>query len=169
MYLWKTVFVLGVLMVFVVGCGPKRPAGIPPLYPAKVTVKNETSPIAGATVFLIYQGTTSGSWAINGVTNSSGVATMTTSQGEWKSNGVPEGEYKVYITKRPDIKEDPMPEEIKGDSDAMHRFAGEQLRKLNEAPKIIPEILSNPAQSPLTLTVSTSGSSELVVDISEHL
>ena len=168
MKLWNTVFAAGVSLVFIMGCGPKKPDGIPPLYPAKVMVQNGASPIVGASVFLVSQGATSGSWGVNGVTDSSGTATITTSQGEWKSKGAPEGNYKIYITKRPEIQEEPMPEEIANDSDAMERFAAEQMKKLNAAPKIIPEKLSNPAQSPLTITVSASGSTELTVDISEH-
>ena len=159
---------LGIGIILIAGCGPKRPDGVPALYPAKVTVKNGASPIAEANVFLVYQGATSGSWSVSGVTDANGVAEITTSQGEWKSKGAPEGEYKIYITKRPDVQEDPMPEEIKNDSDAMERFAAEQQRKLAAAPKVIPEILANPATSPLSLTVSTSGTAELTVDISEH-
>jgi len=164
-----TIALLMIIGSFLIaGCGPKRPDGIPAIYPAKVTVKNGASPIAGANVFLVYQGTASGSWSVNGVTDASGVAEITTSQGDWKSKGAPEGEYKIYITKRPDVQEDPMPEEIKNDSDAMERFAAEQQRKLAAAPKVIPDTLANPATSPLTISVSTSGTAELTVDISEH-
>jgi len=167
MKLRNTLIVWGISILFVAGCGPQRPEGIPPLYPAKVTVMNGATPIADATVFLVYQGRTSGSWSVNGVTNASGVAEIATSQGEWKSKGVPEGEYKVYITKRPDFEPDPIPDEIKDDSDAIDRFAAEQQKKMDAAPKVIPETLTSPAKSPLTLTVSTSGTAGLTVDVSE--
>jgi len=168
MKLRNAILIMVISTFFVAGCGPKRPDGIPPLYPATVTVTNGATPIADATVFLVYQGGTSGSWAVNGVTNTSGVAEITTSQGEWRAKGAPEGEYKIYIMKRPDVEEEPIPDAIRGDSDAMERFAAEQLRRLNAAPRIIPESLTNPATSPLTLTVGTSGAAALNVDISEH-
>ena len=164
----KTVFVAGLCMVFAVGCGPKKPDGIPPLYPAKVTVTKGTTPIADASVFLVGQGGNPGSWAANGITDAKGVAVINTSQGGWKSKGAPEGQYKIFITKRPDVEEDHIPEEIMEDSDARQRFAAEQLKKLNAAPKVIPEILTNPAQSPLKLNVAKSGTSELTVDVNEH-
>ena len=167
MNLWK-LLALGLCVLFTVGCGTKKPDGIPPLYPAKVTVNNGASPIAEASVFLVLQEGTSSGWAANGVTDVNGVAVINTSQGDWKSKGAPAGEYKIYITRRPDVKEDPMPDEIKNDSDAMERFAAEQWKKIQNAPKLIPEKLTNPAQSPLKLTVSTSGTAELTVDISEH-
>lgn len=165
---WKSLFVLGLCIVFAVGCGTKKPDGIPQLHPAKVTVTNGTSPIAEASVFLILQGGASGSWSTVGVTDAKGVAVINTSQGGWTSKGVPEGEYKIYITKAPDVKLDPPSEEIMNDSAAWERFAAEQAKIKRDAPKIIPEKLANPAQSPLTLTVTTSGTAELAVDISEH-
>ena len=169
MNLWKSVFVLGLCSFFVIGCGPKKPDGIPQLYPAQVTVKNGGSPIADANVMLVSQSSgTSGSWSANGTTDSSGVAVISTSQGNWKSKGVPEGEYKIFITKAPDVKLDSPPESIANDSDALAKFEAEQMKKLREAPKVIPEKLTNPAQSPLTLTVATSGTAELTVDVSEH-
>jgi len=168
MELRNSIFIVCIGMFLIAGCGQKKPDGIPTLYPAKVTVKNGASPIADATVFLIYQGGTTGSWSVNGVTNASGVAEITTSQGDWKSKGAPEGEYKVYVTKRPDVVEEPMPESIMGDSEAMDKFAAEQMKRLEAAPKVIPEKLASPTLTPLTLTVGTSGTAELTVDVSEH-
>lgn len=167
---WKSVFAvtLGVYAVLVTGCGSQRPEGIPELFPAKVTVKEGASPIADASVFLVLQGGDSGSWAANGVTDTNGVAVINTSQGAWKSKGAPAGDYKIFITKRPDIEEDPVPDEIREDSDAMQRFSAEQLRKLQAAPKIIPDILADPSKSPLKMSVAKGGTAELTVDVSEH-
>ena len=159
---------MGMCMLLIAGCGTKKPEGIPTLYPAQVTVTNGASPIADATVFLVPQGTTGGSWSAICVTNASGVATITTSQGDWKSNGAPEGTYKIYITKKPEVHQDPLPENLQNDSDAIEKHSTEYLRLLQNAPKIIPEKLTSPASSPLTLTVSTSGAAELAVDVSEH-
>jgi len=166
---WKSVFAMGIGMILVIGCGPTRPDGIPKLYPATVTVQNGASPIAEANILLVAQGGGhSGSWAVAGITNASGVAVITTSQGEWRGNGAPEGEYRVYITKLPDVHQDPLPEELINDSDAIERHAGEYMRLLRDAPKIIPDILTDPSRTPLTLVVSISGRAELSVDVSEH-
>jgi len=163
---WKSVFALGACAMFVVGCGPKKPEGIPPLFPAQVTVQDAGSPIANANVLLI--GGPVGSWSTTGVTNASGVAVITTSQGSWKSNGAPAGDYKIYITKVVEVQQDPLPPDQQNDSAAMERHSAEYLRLLAATPKIIPEILTKPATSPLTLTVSADGKAELVVDVSEH-
>ena len=157
-----------VSFVYLTGCGQQTPKDIPKLYPAHITVQNGGSPIADTTVFLIPQGGTSGNWSTMGVTNASGVAVITTSQGGWKSNGVPEGTYKVYIRKIPEVHQDPLPDHLKGDPEAMEKHADEYRRLLQNAPKIIPEKLTTPVQSPLTLTVSTSGTAELTVDVSKY-
>ncbi len=168
MNLWKYAFLLGICALLTTGCGTKKPAGIPPLYPATVTVKNGTSPIADASVFLVSQGNAPGSWAVNGSTDANGVAVINTSQGDWKSKGAPEGEYKIYITKVPDVKLDSPPEAIVNDSDALQKFEAEQMKKLKAAPKVIPDKLTNPAQSPLKITVVSGTPAELTVDLSEH-
>jgi hypothetical protein len=166
---WKSILLIGLccLSLFV-GCGKKRPEGVPDLYPAKVTVTNAGTPIADANVFLVSQSGASGSWSANGATDAQGVAVINTSQGDWQAKGAPEGEYKIYITKLPDVKEDPVPEEIKNDSDALQKFEQEQMKKLQAAPKIIPEVLTQPAKSPLTLKVAAGSTAELKVDVSEH-
>ena len=164
---WKSVFALGVSLILVVGCGPARPDGIPQLYPATVTVTNGGTPIERASV-LLAGGPSGGSWIANGVTDVNGIAVITTSQGEWQGKGAPEGEYKVYIMKNPDIHQEPLPPELADDSQALERHGDEYRRLLAAAPRVIPEVLTSPATSPLTLTVSTSGTVELTVDVSQH-
>lgn len=163
---WKSVFALGVSLIFVVGCGPKRPDGIPQLYPATVTVQNAGTPIDKVSV-LLAGGPPGGGWAANGVTDANGVAVITTSQGEWKGNGAPEGEYKVYIMKNPEIHQDPLPPDLADDSQALERREAEYRRLLAAAPRIIPEVLTSPVTSQLILTVGTSGKAELIIDVSE--
>ena len=168
MKLWNIALIAGMGLVVIGGCGTKRPDGIPPLRPAKVTVNNGGTPIANATVSFIYQGSFSGSWAVNGVTNANGIAEIMTSQGEWRGKGAPEGEYIVYITRMPDYEADPIPDAIKDNSDALEIFFQEQMRKRSAAPQVIPEILSNPARTPLRVEVTAGGKAELAVDVSEH-
>jgi len=163
---WKSIFALGVCAILVIGCGPKKPEGIPPLFPAQITVQNAGSPIADANVLLV--GGPSGSWSVSGFTNSSGVAVVATSQGDWKSTGVPAGDYKVYITKAPKVQQEPLAPELQNDSDAIEKHAVEFQKLMAAAPKEIPMILTNPARTPLTLTVSADGKAELVVDVSEY-
>lgn len=155
-------------LILFTGCGQKKPDGVPTLYPAKITLTNGGSPIADANVFLVFQGGTSGSWAVNGKTNAGGIAEVNTSLGDWKSKGAPEGEYKVYFTKIPVIEEVPLPPELQNDSDAIEKHASEQLKRLRDAPQVIPESLNNPAKTPLVLSVKKEGTAELAVDVSEH-
>ena len=163
---WKSVFALGVCLFVFSGCGSKKPDGIPQLFPTEITVKNGSTSIANATVLLV--GGPSGSWSVSGYTDASGVAVITTSQGDWQSNGAPEGEYKVYITKRPDVQQEPLAAELQNDSEAIEKHAAEYAKLAAAAPKIIPEKLTNPAKTPLKLTVGSNGVAELTVDVSEY-
>ncbi len=155
-------------MLAAVGCGLKKPEGIPALHPAKVIVKNAGAPIANVNVFFAQQGGTTGNWSTTGKTDSGGVAEIQTSQGEWKSPGVPEGKYKIYLTKIPEAAPEPPPEDIANNSDALDAYYREQNKKLEAMPKEIPVGLTNPAKSPLALTVGSGNPAELTVDVSEY-
>lgn len=96
-YLRSCVCFLSVCFVLAcLGCnrGPQLPPDVPKLVPCKITVTQEGTPLAGATVILDFVGTSS--WRTGGATDSNGVVTpMTNGQFE----GVPAGKYKVVIMK----------------------------------------------------------------------
>ena len=170
---WKKLFfiVLCSSLAFSWGCGKKRPEGIPDLYPATVTVKNGSSPIANASIVLIKKDSSGpgASWSATGNTDAKGVAKIKTSQGDWVGNGAPAGDYTVFINKRPgDFVPEPTPPELDGDEAAKLRFTAEQQKKLDALPKEIPVSLNSPVTSPLVLTVASGSPAELTVDVSEH-
>ena len=167
----KSAFVsLCLVLAFGWGCGKKRPDGIPDLYPASVIVKNGGSPIEKVSIVLIKTNSSSseGSWSANGMTDSSGVAKIKTSQGDWVGNGVPAGEYTVFMNKRPDFTSEPIPPELEGDEAGKLKLEAEQKKKLEALTNEIPASLNSPVTSKLKLTVASGGPSELTVDVSEH-
>ena len=162
---------LSFALVFSWGCGKKKPDGIPDLYPATITVKNGSTPIANVSIVLIKKDSSSsgGSWSATGNTDSNGVAKIKTSQGDWVGNGAPAGEYTIFMNKRPgDFVPEPIPPELDGDEAAKLKFEAEQKKKLDALPKEIPVSLNSPVTSKLTLTVASGSPSELAVDVSEH-
>ena len=91
-----TCFLAMACLIALFGCnrGPQLPSDVPKLIPCKITVTQEGAPLAGATVILDVAG--GGSWRTAGTTDSAGVVVpMTNGQFE----GVPEGKYKVVVTK----------------------------------------------------------------------
>ena len=87
-------FSLLVFMTFV-GCSEKLPDGMPKLVKVSLTFTQEGKPLAGATVALHPEGTSS-QWTVGGVTDNHGVVVLKT-HGNY--TGVPEGKYKICVQK----------------------------------------------------------------------
>ncbi len=83
------------LATLAVGCKDKsRPADLPEdMSPCKITITQEGTPLAGATVELVYD--TKMKYKTSGTTNESGVATMMT----YSYPGAQQGTAKVVVTK----------------------------------------------------------------------
>ena len=129
----RSTSVLALLIVSVLcfsGCGTATPDGIPKLYPTTIKIVNDSNPIAQANVFLVpAEGTASGSWSVVGMTDASGMAVIETTQGDWKGQGAPEGEYTVYLTKFAAIEEPEMPADIESNPDAKAAYFEERGKK----------------------------------------
>ena len=83
------------LAALAVGCKDKsRPADLPEdMSPCKITITQEGTPLAGATVELVYD--TKMKYKTSGTTNESGVATMMT----YSYPGAQQGTARVVVTK----------------------------------------------------------------------
>ena len=80
------------------GCGgPARPAGMPKLYPASITVIQDGEPLAGALVLLSSEDPELVRWGPTGITDEQGVVVLRT---DGKYNGAPLGTFKVVVEKR---------------------------------------------------------------------
>ncbi len=94
----KKALVLSFCAFFVlasIGCGKKKPDGMPDLQPTTLTLTQGGAPLAGATVN--FKSTDSSmSWTCGGMTDDKGVATIVT-HGQYK--GAPVGKYKVAVNK----------------------------------------------------------------------
>lgn len=102
------------LFFFVFGCnrGPKMPEGMPkPIKGVEVTVMQEGTPLADASVTFTAVDGSNIKWFIRGQTDSNGIAKMMT---YGKFEGAPIGKYKVVITKR---EETPSKLTVPGDDD----------------------------------------------------
>ena len=99
----KNVKYLAILLcaaAVLVGCskGPKKPANLPKLFPATVTVTyDDGTPIDQATVAFRKPGGGSSEWNVTGRTGADGKLVLMTN-GNWE--GAPAGEYEVMIEKQ---------------------------------------------------------------------
>jgi hypothetical protein len=165
----KALPLLTLALMLCVGCGPKKPAGIPDLYPTTIKVLKSGSPVADANVILVpASGTASGSWSVAGMTDSSGVATIETSQGDWKAPGAPEGEYDYYITKLAKIEEPEPPSDMDSDEGAKEAYYAERLKRLEAASTEIPKALNSTSTSELSVTVAAGSGGTAEVDVDDY-
>ena len=81
----------------ITGCSndTSRPADLPPLFPAEITITQEGTPLAGATVALEASGGTGSNYHPAGITDESGKAVVST----YGFNGAPAGTYKIIVRK----------------------------------------------------------------------
>ena len=87
---------LGVLVLFVAGCGgEKKPDGMPAIYPTTITFTQDGSPLVGATVTLVAQDQANTQWPSGGATDNNGVLRVKTKG----FDGAPVGTFKVVVTK----------------------------------------------------------------------
>ena len=159
----KRMAVLGLaalLVCAVIGCGAKKPADMPETVPFTVKVVDGGKGIEGVHVFFIYDKNPS----ISAVTDSSGVAQMSTSLQQYTAKGAPVGDYRVTCTKDPMVEHWKTAQEralmSPGDASA---YMKEWQAKCDELPREIPKIWSDFDKTPLKCTVTAGG--EVVFDV----
>jgi len=87
--------------IITVGCGGRKmPDGMPALRSCKLTFTQENVPLADATVFL-RSVSPDFKWSVSGMTDDKGVVNVST---EGFYPGVPEGTYKVVVTKTVELE-----------------------------------------------------------------
>lgn len=90
-------FLTAFLLLSFVSCGgQKKPDGMPPLHPTKITIVQENGPLEGATVTLVNADDPRFRWVVGGVTDAQGICQLKT-HGNYQ--GVPVGKYKVLVQK----------------------------------------------------------------------
>jgi len=156
-----------VFFVLCLGCGPKAPAGFPKLYNCKIVVTKEGKPLSDATVMLLPESPT-GAHATGGKTNSSGIAALRTTQGNYGKPGVPVGQYKIVLNKPVDIEGKLSDEEVnKMPTHERLQYSAEMARKASAMTPVIPFELTDAKRTPLTVEVTSAGG-EATINIDEY-
>lgn len=137
-------FSLLLCMTLMVGCGPKRPEGLPNLVSCVLTFQYEDgTPIDNGMVSLSPENPDLRQWSISGTTDASGVTKISTN-GEFP--GAPAGKYKVVIRKVELIPTGKVDKEV-----------GEPIV---ETLSLIDEEFSSASKTPLSLEVGSGSVKE---------
>jgi len=149
------------LMCAAVGCGPKAPADMPKTVPFKVKVVDGSKGIAGARVLFLSEQKA----VVSAITDSNGVAEITTSLQGYTAKGAPSGEYRVQIVKERLAEHWKTDEErAKMDKPEKDAYLDEWLEKCNEIPREVPAIWEDFDKTPLTASVPAEGG-EVTFDV----
>lgn len=144
------------------GCGKKKPDGFPEVQPFTVKVVDGSKPIEGALIRLVVS---NGNYRVDGKTDASGVAVLSTGLQGYSAKGAPAGDYRVQIEKEPLAEHWKTPEEqaqmSKPEKDA---YLDEWLAKCAELPREVPKIWNDYDKTPLTATVPAGGG-EVTFDV----
>jgi hypothetical protein len=159
-------FLLLLFVIFSWSCN-RHPADVPELFDCRVTVKNGSVPIQGATVTLgLEEG--SSMWSSGGVTDSSGFAVIKTMRLDWQGQGVPAGKYIVTIFKLPDVSS--LPKRPKTESQGeLDRYKKEFEAKYKALPLEVPEKFGDFGTSPFRITVKSGETNTLDIDVSKNI
>jgi len=159
-------FLFVVATIFTVSCS-KAPDGMPKTWSCTIKVIRDSAPVEGANITLFPDNPVA-DLISSGITDASGNAKIVSLYKNYQAKGTPEGSYKVVITKLPFLEHTKTPQEIAlmspGDQIAYEK---DFRAKRDVLPKIVPDALTNEADTPLKVEVTTSGGM-LEVDLSKY-
>jgi len=157
-----------VLISTLSGCNSKRPTGFPELVSYTLQVGKNGQPVQDASVNLVPE-KTGQEWTVGGATNDKGLVVFYTHMNAYMEKGVPEGKYKVTISKIPDVPERLSKQEMdKLSKEEFVEYTARLQKAMDAAPKEVPSILSSRSNTPLSITVTQTDNS-LTVKLEDYL
>jgi len=151
----------------VIGCGgAKVPEGFPQTLPFTITVVNDGKPIEGVNVRL--STTMDANWTAAGMTDVSGIAELQTISGSYARKGVPEGSYKVILSKPYEIDSNllgPIPDLEDTAAMAVYNAKVDEMR--NKMTLEVPTIYSQNRTTPASIEV-TKGKNQETIDVGKQ-
>jgi hypothetical protein len=166
----KLIKYIPLLLLFVcqIGCGSKYPADWPKTYPCTITVTKDGKPYEGVTLVLA-RTENHGSWAVAGLTNSSGVAEIETSWTKASVKGAPEGTFKITASAAA-----PPPERSISDAeleampyDKRTAFLEAEAAKARNS-AAIPVSLADPSRTKALIEVKPDTPATLTIEINDY-
>jgi hypothetical protein len=147
---YRFIILLSVLLLFSAGCGEKTLPGMPKRYPATLTVIQDGHPLADAEVMLINVDP-SINWSGGGNTDKDGVVHLRT-LGQY--TGIPEGTYKVGVTKTEYPTDIIVPAETPSGNKAVMDEYNRLVKKYNDNTFVVVEPKFAIETSTLQVTIS---------------
>lgn len=155
-------------VVFIAGCGEERPAGMPKIYPATMTVTyDDGTPADGATVLLIApKDSPATGWTCGGTTGPDGTVELRT---HGRFLGAPEGTFKVTVMRAIGETGDPDPSTMTDEEyqKAMERFKASLTQTVNY--NMIEAEYGAADKTPLEITVEPKKGQKFTLTVGEPI
>ena len=165
--LFFLLIVMALLFSVTVGC-KRRPKGFPKCYPCSIVLLKDGEAIPGSRVTLV-PAEKGKSYAASGTVDSAGLAVIATRQGDYIEEGAPEGEFKLVASAPPAIEVEEIDRAALRDMPLQDRIALQNSDKeaIRDADSI-PESLRVPENSPVTVTVKSSGANRFEIEMTDY-
>ena len=156
------------VMVCLAGCESKFPPDWPKTYPCTITVTKGGQPLEGVTV-LLTRTENHGSWAVSGLTDSSGVAVIETSWTKAAAKGAPEGTFTITANKAaPPAELSISQAELEAmPYDQRTAFLAAEAEKNRKNP-LIPQSLAAPGVSKVKIEVKPGTPAALSIEVDDY-
>ncbi|MDR1383712.1 MAG: hypothetical protein LBJ67_07700 [Planctomycetaceae bacterium] len=149
------------------GCKSNVPEGFPAIVPCTVTVTDSDKPLAD--VFVVME-TVPPTANISSAakTDAQGKAVMQTSQGNFSKEGVPVGKLVMTLAKTPGVEDWKSQDELqKMTMEESMAYFNEKATRSAKLPAIIPKILTDSKNSPLTKDAVAASPIDWSVNVAE--
>ena len=150
-------FLVAALISAVCGCGPSKPADLPPLHPVKLTITQGGAPLADAVVSLMPTSSSLTNYGISDKTNASGVVDPQTKSNTKQWPGVPEGTYTLLISKKSVPALDPAVDEYATDPAERAKLEQAQAKQSEDTVETVALEFSQFSQAKHQITVTKDG------------
>jgi hypothetical protein len=150
-----TLWIITIGLVFSIGCGTRKPNSFPDLVSCSVWVTKNEKPV-DKTLVTLTPVSGGGEWISSGLTDSNGIATISTMLGSYSAKGAPEGESQVFLSRPIEIELKVSQEDAINMSPTEREKLKEETDRLMEKARVIPEKLESIVTTPVRITVSKS-------------
>lgn len=149
------------------GCS-KSPEGFPKIYPFEIKVHKSGSPVSDVQVMFRPTAESGNSWAVGGTTDKNGIAVIQTRMGQYSASGLPEGEWRINLTKAAVPVEEKSPEDLakmsENERDQYRYSIGQKAKKL---PPEVPYLLGDSQLSPLVYKMGNTAD-KMEINIADY-
>ena len=136
--------------------------------PVTITVVNGDAPVADVRITLFNIGADTSIWSCGGITNASGVATISSSLRTNVKPGAKPGTYKVILVQSVSLPPELLPTATESEAAIPNAPLQAKRAEYLEKSRVVPQKFGEVDTTPIELTVPEKTSAALTVDVAKY-